>query len=120
MNFQIIGEEKTQVFLANVFRNIDLIYCLPIDFYGYRYPFHNTYKPMSEKKELDYIKHYRDVFEILNIPDFEKISLDYEEHMYYFLLNQKFHFHSKSILIILNLFLEKIVKFLIITKPNLL
>lgn len=40
------------VFLANVLKNIDFIYCLPIDFYAYKVPFYKTYKPLNEKKRI--------------------------------------------------------------------
>jgi glycosyltransferase involved in cell wall biosynthesis len=68
------------VFLANILINLDLVYCLPIDFYAYRSAGVKTLN--SKDKELDYIKHYRDVMEILNTKTFKEVYLNYEERLY--------------------------------------
>ncbi len=68
------------VFLAKVLKNLKLIYCLPITFYAYRTL--GEKKINSEDKELDYIKHFKDVLEILNSEAFKETFLKYEERLY--------------------------------------
>ena len=69
------------VFLANVLINLDLVYCLPIDFYAYRTI--GVKKINSKDKELDYIKHFQDVLELLNTETFKETYLNYEKRLYH-------------------------------------
>lgn len=83
------------VFLANVLINLDRVYCLPIEFYAYRTT--GLKKINSEDKELDYIKHFRDVLEILNTATFKKTHLKYEESLYYYFTNPNLFFSTESL-----------------------
>jgi glycosyltransferase involved in cell wall biosynthesis len=77
------------VFLANILINLDLVYCLPIDFYAYREG--SVKKLNSIDKEQDYIKHFRDVMEILNTVAFKEVYLDYKGRLYnHFISNNSF------------------------------
>ena len=51
----------------------------------------------TEKKEKDYIKHFKEVFESLKDPKFEKIVLEYEKIMHKFFIDHTFIFPSKSL-----------------------
>ena len=82
------------VFLTKVLVNIDLVYCLPIDFYAYRTL--GVKKIKSEDMELDYIKHFKDVLDILEINDFNESYLNYEKRLYHFFISPH-AFSSKSL-----------------------
>lgn len=84
------------VFLAKVLKNVDLVYCLPVDFYGYR-TFETFDKLNSEGKELDYIKHFRDVLDILDLNTFKETHLKYEKKMYDFFTTPILYFSTESL-----------------------
>lgn len=87
------GEDP--VFLAKVLKDANIIYGLPIDFYIYR---SSSYaKINNEEKEIDYIKHFKDVFDILDFSKFQKTVLEYEKIMYNFFNEYTFTFQSKSL-----------------------
>lgn len=87
------GEDP--VFLAKVLKDVNIIYGLPIDFYIYRSSPHA--KINSEEKEIDYIEHFKDVFDILDFSKFQKTVLEYEKIMYNFFNEYTFTFQSKSL-----------------------
>ena len=74
------------VFLSKVLILIKEIPIVPIDFYAYRYPKRSSYFKMNNyEKRFAYIKHFKDVFDILDNADFKDISDVYEEKLYHFL-----------------------------------
>lgn len=90
------GEDP--LFLTKVLVNVDFVYCLPVDFYAYTFACKTSpYKINSEKSEIDYIKHFRDVLTLLNNSKFEKTYLEYEKSMYKFFVDHTFTFPSKSL-----------------------
>ena len=84
------------VFLAKVLKNVDLVYCLPLDLYAYR-KYEKYDNINSETKELDYIKHFRDVFDILDLDSFKETHLKYQDRMYNFLTNPGLYFSSQTV-----------------------
>jgi len=94
-NIQFPNYKRGQdpVFLTNVLINVSAIYCLPIDFYAYRKS--SSYKINSEEKEKDYIKHFRDVLELLKSSGFKEMYSEYEKRMYIFFKRQILNFSSK-------------------------
>ena len=94
INYPDYKRGQNSVFLANVLINLNLVYCLPIDFYAYKSGVVKTIN--SKDKELDYIKHFRDVLEILNTEIFKEVYLNYEEKLYdYFISTNSFSEESK-------------------------
>ena len=85
------------VFLIKVLVNVDCVYCIPIDFYGYRSKTADQKRINSEEKELDYIKHFRDVLEILEVSGFEEMYIEYEKKMYDFFENHNSYFSLDSL-----------------------
>ena len=83
------------VFLAKVLKNIDIIFCLPIDFYAYRAL--STKKINSGAKEFDYIKHFYDVLEILDINTFKETHLKYEERLFYYFSAPNLFYSTESL-----------------------
>ncbi len=81
------------VFLTMALVNVSLINCLPIDFYAYRVS--SSYKINSEEKERDYLKHFREVLELLKLSGFKEMYSAYEKRMYIFFDRQKSNFSSK-------------------------
>lgn len=87
------GEDP--VFLAKVLKDANIIYGLPIEFYMYRSSSHA--KINTEEKEINYIEHFKDVFNILDLPKFQKTVLEYQKIMYNFFNDYTFIFQSKSL-----------------------
>ena len=83
------------VFLAKVLKNIKIIYCLPIDFYAYRTL--SIKKVNSDVQEYDYIKHFHDVLEILDINTFKETHLKYEERLFYYFSSPQLFHSTKSL-----------------------
>ena len=84
------------IFLAKVLKNVDLVYCTPIDFYAYR-TFESFDKLNSKEKELDYIKHFREVLDILDTDEFKETHLKYKEKMYEFFKSPDLYFSIESL-----------------------
>jgi Glycosyltransferases involved in cell wall biogenesis len=89
----IMGEDP--VLLVKALTRVERIYGLPIDFYNYRVS--SYHKINTEEKEISYIKHFKEVFEILKLNEFESMILQYESRMYDFFIKQKFDFGSKTL-----------------------
>ncbi|MTK64145.1 MAG: glycosyltransferase family 2 protein [Methanobacterium sp.] len=84
------------VFLANVLKNVDAIYCLPLNMYAYR-KYEKYDKINSESKELDYIKHFHDVLNILDYESFRETHEKYQARMYKFLINPELYYSESSV-----------------------
>jgi len=96
------------VFLTKALIHSNWVCCLACNFYAYRFLEHtnfitsivaNTseYKIDSSEKELDYIKHFRDVLYLLQLAWFTKMYFRYQNTMYNFLLKRKITFNSTSL-----------------------
>ena len=79
------GEDP--IFLANILTHVDKIYNVPIDFYGYRYSVNDSLDKIdSYEKKYDYIKHFKDTFDILSrTPKFNKTLNKYIDTFYKYL-----------------------------------
>ena len=65
--FPDIKRGEDPIFLANILTKVDKIYNVPVDFYGYRYsPNDSLDKINNYKIKYDYVKHFKDTFDILN------------------------------------------------------
>ncbi len=84
------------IFLAKVLKNVDTVYCLPIDFYAYR-TFESFDKLNTKEKELDYIKHFREVLDILDTESLKETRLKYKEKMYEFFTSPGLYFSIESL-----------------------
>jgi glycosyltransferase involved in cell wall biosynthesis len=82
------------VFLAKVLTKVDKIFFSPIDYYVYRTIPKNA---LHSEEEKDYIQHFRDVLQILNIADFKEIRRKYNEMMYEFFITHKHKNSSKTL-----------------------
>lgn len=82
------------VFLSHALTKVNFVHCLPVDFYAYR---SSPNKINSEKKEIDYLKHFCDVFEILKLSGFEEMYLEYEKIMYQVFINHKSYFSLETL-----------------------
>ncbi len=60
------------VFLSRALTKVDTVHCLPIDFYAYR----SSPNKINQEKEIDYLKHFRDVFKTLKLSGFEENVLN--------------------------------------------
>ncbi|MGL6298354.1 MAG: glycosyltransferase family 2 protein [Methanobacteriaceae archaeon] len=89
------GEDP--LFVAKTLRKVNCIDCLPIDFYAYRGGHKGPNTLSSKEKEKQYIQHFKEVLEILDTAEFNKVYIDYEDHMYELFLRQKYMSSSKYI-----------------------
>lgn len=84
------------VFFVKSLIKVNRVYCVPTDFYAYRLSPYSI-KPEEEEKELDYIRHFKHVLEILGSVGFKDMYLEYEKIMYNFLVNHKKWTSSKTL-----------------------
>jgi len=89
INFPRYFQGEDPVFLAKVLSKLKFIHQLPIDFYAYRYILSGKTKKDSRDKQIEYIKHYIDVFDILKENKFKNVRLQYLGILYEFLYKQR-------------------------------
>lgn len=59
------GEDP--IFLAEILTKVNQIYNVPVDFYGYRYSVNDSLDKIDTyEKKYDYVKHFKDTFDILS------------------------------------------------------
>ena len=74
------------VFLAEIFSLIDRIPTVPVDLYGFRYPKTGSLlKINTHRKKYDYIKHFKETFDILDGAGFSVMKKNYEEKLFEFI-----------------------------------
>ena len=74
------------VFLSKVLSNIDKIYTVAVDLYGYRYPKRRSlYKINNYQKRFDYIIQFKYCFDILNKAGLNNLAEKYLDRLYEFL-----------------------------------
>ena len=83
IRFPDLKRGQDPVLLAEVLVNIDEIPVVPVDLYGYNYAVGGgaNSKVDDYTKKYDFIKHYRDTFEILENAGFDGISNKYKEKL---------------------------------------
>ena len=70
------------VFLAEILTKVDKIPTVPIDLYGFKYsPQSDLLKMNTYRKRYDYIKHFKDTYEILENAGFHKMKKNYEKKL---------------------------------------
>lgn len=87
-NFKFPDLKRGQdpVFLSEIITKVDKIPVLPIDFYGFRYaPTGGLSKIDTFEKKWDYIKHFRETFDILRAAGFNDIFEEYIKKLYLFI-----------------------------------
>ena len=87
-NFRFPDLKRGQdpVFLSEIITKVDLIPVLPIDLYGFRYaPTGGLSKINTFEKRWDYIKHFRESFNILKQAQFTDIFEDYKQKLFLFI-----------------------------------
>lgn len=84
--FPDLKRGQDPVFLSEVISKVKVIPVLPIDLYGFRYaPTGGLSKINTFEKKWDYIKHFRETFNILRQAKFYKIFEDYKEKLFLFI-----------------------------------
>lgn len=83
IRFPDLKRGQDPVLLAEVLVNIDEIPVVPVDLYGYNYAVGGgaNSKVDDYTKKYDFIKHYKDTFEILENAGFEDVSNKYKEKL---------------------------------------
>lgn len=87
-NFRFPDLKRGQdpVFLSEIITKVDSIPILPIDLYGFRYaPTGGLSKINTFEKRWDYIKHFRESFNILKQAQFTDIFEDYKQKLFLFI-----------------------------------
>ena len=87
-NFRFPDLKRGQdpVFLADILTNVSTIPVVPVDLYGFRYAaIGGLNKINTPEKKFDYVKHFKDTFDILNNAGFTKMAEIYEEKLDYYL-----------------------------------
>jgi len=92
----IAGEDP--IFLANVLTNIDKIFTVDVDLYGYNHSVGGglNLKLNSYLKKKDYITHYLETFKILEKKGFENVLSDYKKEFIDY-LNFRQNIHDSDI-----------------------
>ena len=84
--FPDLKRGQDPVFLAEILTNVSFIPVAPIDLYGFRYAaIGGLNKINTPEKKFDYIKHFKDTFDILNNAGFKKMAKIYEEKLDYYI-----------------------------------
>lgn len=83
IRFPDLKRGQDPVLLAEILVNIDKIYAVPVDLYGYNYAAGGgaNSKVDDYTKKFDYIKHFKDTFVILEKAGFDDISNRYKERL---------------------------------------
>jgi glycosyltransferase involved in cell wall biosynthesis len=87
-NFKFPDLKRGQdpVFLSEIITKVDEIPILPIDLYGFRYaPTGGLSKINTFEKKWDYIKHFRETFDILCAAGFNDIFEEYKKKLFLFI-----------------------------------
>lgn len=70
------------VFLAEILTKVDKIPTVPVDLYGFKYsPQSDLLKMNTYRKRYDYIKHFKDTYDILENAGFYKMKKNYEKKL---------------------------------------
>ena len=83
IRFPDLKRGQDPVLLAEILANIDKIYTVPVDLYGYNYAAGGgaNSKVDDYTKKYDYIQHFKDTFLILEKAGFYDISYRYKERL---------------------------------------
>ena len=87
-NFKFPDLKRGQdpVFLSEIITKVDKIPTLPIDLYGFRYaPTGGLSKINTFEKKWDYIKHFRETFDILRAAGFNDIFEEYKKKLFLYI-----------------------------------
>ena len=114
------------VFLAEILTLVDEIYTIPLDLYGFRYPDGGSLlKINTYQKKHDYIRHFKDTFDILDNASFKVMKQDYEDKLIEYINFNKCSFELKSIVYdifgdedLLKLFIKPKISIFITKKSN--
>lgn len=86
LKFPDLKRGQDPVFLSEVITKVDKIPVLPLDLYGFRYaPTGGLSKINTFEKKWDYIKHFREAFNILKQANFIDIFEDYKEKLFLYI-----------------------------------
>lgn len=83
INFPNLLRGQDPVFLAEILTTVKEIPAVPVDLYGFRYP--QLFKFDTYQKKYDYVKHFRDTFDILDNAGFHSMKKDYENKLVEFI-----------------------------------
>lgn len=86
--FPDLKRGQDPIFLANILTSIKELPVVPVDLYGFRYSqIGGLNKIDSFDKKYDYIKHFKDTFDILNNANFNDMLNEYKEKFFLYLKN---------------------------------
>ena len=105
INFPDLLRGQDPVFLAEIFTLVDKIPTVPVDLYGFRYPKTGSLLKINTfRKKYDYIKHFKETFDILDDAGFSVMRKNYEVKLFEF-INAYHNRYTKEIKdIIYNIF----------------
>ena len=94
------GEDP--VFMVNVLTNINKFLALPLDLYGYNHSIGGgvNEKIFNFRRKYDYIKHFKDIFDILKDNNLNSILSIYKIEFIDYLIYSK-NIHDKEIIVII-------------------
>lgn len=94
------------IFLAKALVNVDEIYVLNTDLYGYNHTIGGgvNMKVNTFDKKHDYIQHFKDTFDILRTNLFESAYLNYKREFIDYLINQDNLFNDEIIRLVKDIF----------------
>ena len=86
INFPDLLRGQDPVFLAEIFTLVDKIPTVPVDLYGFRYPKTGSLLKINTfRKKYDYIKHFKETFDILDDAGFSVMRKNYEVKLFEFI-----------------------------------
>lgn len=86
INFPDLLRGQDPVFLAEIFTLVDKIPTVPVDLYGFRYPKTGSLLKINTfRKKYDYIKHFKETFDILDDAGFNVMRKNYEVKLFEFI-----------------------------------
>ena len=86
INFPDLLRGQDPVFLAEIFTLVDKIPTVPVDLYGFRYPKTGSLLEINTfRKKYDYIKHFKETFDILDDAGFSVMRKNYEVKLFEFI-----------------------------------
>ena len=103
LRFPDLRRGQDPVFLSEIISKVEKIPVLPIDLYGFRYAATGGLSKINTfEKKWDYIKHFRETFNILQNAGFIEILEKYKEKLFLFIN----HAENSSDEIVYNIFQE--------------
>lgn len=104
--FPDLKRGQDPIFLSNVLVNIKQIHTINVDLYGYNYSIDGgvNFKTNTYEKKYDYVRHFRDSFEILKMNHFDDSLTKFKKEFVDYILFENNIFDEELIKIIQEIF----------------